>query len=58
MNDKAMPKDDAAACRKALPIRILSCFLPDAKAKYVPVCLTPSLPPALALQQEKLEAAK
>jgi hypothetical protein len=53
-----MPKDDAAACRKALPIRISSCFLPDAKAKYVPVCLAPSLPPALALQQEKLEAAK
>ncbi len=44
MNDKAMPKDDAAACRKAFPIRISSCFLPDAKAKYVPVCLAFSLP--------------
>ena len=58
MIDKAMPKDDAAACRKALPIRILSCFLPDTKAKYVPVYLALLLPPALALQQEKLEAAK
>ena len=40
-----MPKDDAAQRRKALPIRILSCFLPDAKAKYVPVYLAFSLPP-------------
>ena len=60
MRDKAMPKDDAAARRKAFPIRISSCFLPDKKmkAKYVPVSLVPSLPPALALQREKLEAAK
>ena len=58
MIDKAMPKDDAAACRKALPIRISSCFLPDAKAKYVPVLLSALAAPALALQQEKLEAAK
>ena len=58
MIDKAMPKDDAAACRKALPIRISSCFLPDAKAKYVPVLLSVLAAPALALQQEKLEAAK
>ena len=53
-----MPKDDAAQRRKALPIRILSCFLPDAKAKYVPVLLSVLAAPALALQQEKLEAAK
>ena len=53
-----MPKDDAAACRKAFPIRISSCFLPDAKAKYVPVLLSVLAAPALALQQEKLEAAK
>ena len=48
-----MPKDDAAACRKALPIRILSCFLPDAKAKYVPV-----LPGALAAPRARIAAGK
>ena len=59
MNDKAMPKDDAAACRKAFPIRISSCFLPDKnESKVCSRFLGALAAPALALQQEKLEAAK
>ena len=47
MRDKAMPKDDAAARRKAFPIRIFV-LLPSRqkmKAKYVPVSLALSPPP-------------
>ena len=60
MNDKAMPKDDAAARRKAFPIRIFL-LLPSRQKNESKVCsrfLGALAAPALALQREKLEAAK